>query len=151
MQNNPYSYYLDKENGIPIKTFKEEKTDKELIKMIGILEKLANVSDVRDYIKDFVSNNQINFEKAKDIFNNVKTVKDKVRITDNKILKILSVEKVSNQVRPIKQVAKPVETKNAIYTSFRASNYIQTKNSKVLVPNKSQQNNISYNKHNDSI
>ncbi len=72
-QNNPCSYYLDKENGIPIKTFKEDKTDKELSRLTSILEKLAFVSDVREYIKEFVYNNQINYDKAKEILCNTKS------------------------------------------------------------------------------
>jgi hypothetical protein len=142
---------LDKENGIPIKTFKEEKIDKELAKLISILEKLAFVSDVRDYIKDFVYNNQINYDKAKEIFASVKQGKDNCRLMDNKNFKILSVEKLTNQSKPVKPISKILDTKNTTYTSFRASITVPNKNLRIMINNKNQKSNISLNKQNERI
>ena len=71
VDNNPISYASNKENGIPIPTWHYDKTDTELLKLIPVLEFLANVDDVRDYIKRIVSADQINFYDVKNIINNV--------------------------------------------------------------------------------
>ncbi len=148
IQNNNYSYYLDKENGLPIKTFKEDKSDREFYKIVSILEKLAYVNDVRDYIKLFVYNNQINYERATEIFSSLKPMKENSRYIDNKNFKILSVEKLtSSNAKPNKVVDKVnIDYKsNTNFNNFRASNK-NNKNSKILTSNNSQKNNISYNK-----
>ena len=63
LDNNPISYLLNQENGIPIKSWHSDKTDKELIKLIPLLEYLSRneVSDVREIIKKVVINNTIEY------------------------------------------------------------------------------------------
>lgn len=72
VDNNPISYTVNQDNGIPIPTWHYDKTDTELLKLIPILEFLAYVDDVRSYIKKIVSGNEIDFKIANAIINNTK-------------------------------------------------------------------------------
>lgn len=116
VDNNPNSFCLDKENGIPIKSFIEDKNDNELIQIAYVLEKIAKGNDVRVLIKEIVYMNQIHYDKAFELFKTketddrlieecsqylVNTVKDKIcsineekEIDDQKGIKILNVEKI---------------------------------------------------------
>jgi hypothetical protein len=103
---------------------------------------------VRDYIKEFVYNNQINFDKAKDIFTNVRQNKlSSSLFNDIKNITILTVEKI-NTSKQAKPVSRLLDTKNASYTSFRASNTIPNKNPRITTSKKSLKND-SYNKNNE--
>lgn len=55
-------------NGLPISSFTDNKNDKELYKLDFILESLAVVNDVRQFIPLIVHGQEINFHKARDIF-----------------------------------------------------------------------------------
>ena len=70
VDNSPISYALHPENGLPILTWFEDKSDRELYKITTILQFLSTVSDVRDFIPKFVDNNTINYEKANEIIKN---------------------------------------------------------------------------------
>lgn len=70
VDNNPNSYSLDKDNGIPIKSFIDDTSDNELIQMAYILEKIAKGSDVRVLIKEIVNMNHIDYDKAFELFKN---------------------------------------------------------------------------------
>lgn len=61
IDNNPPSYIQDKNNGIPILTWLEDKNDNELLKLIPVLEFLSKVNDVRDYIPQFITGSFINY------------------------------------------------------------------------------------------
>ena len=67
IDNAPTSYLFQPENSLPSISWYEDKNDKELLEMVPILERLAYVPDVRDYLKTFVENNTINFERARQI------------------------------------------------------------------------------------
>ena len=54
VDNSPLSYALHPENGLPILTWFEDKTDKELFNIIPILKFLSKVPDVRVFIPQFV-------------------------------------------------------------------------------------------------
>ena len=69
VDNNPISYSYNKCNGVPIKTWHFDKTDQELIKLIPILQFLANVKDVREYIPKLVDNDEIDFNKINFVIN----------------------------------------------------------------------------------
>lgn len=69
VDNSPLSYILHPDNGLPIQTWFEDKSDRELFKIIPILEFLSNVNDVRVYIPKIVDNNEINYSKALKIIN----------------------------------------------------------------------------------
>lgn len=60
---------MNSENGFPIKSWYEDKADRELLNIIPILEFLANVNDVRDFIKKMTERNDISYNKAYNIMN----------------------------------------------------------------------------------
>ena len=70
IDNNPNSYRYNKCNGLPIKTWHFDKSDKELIKIIPFLTFLALVDDVREYIPKVIDDDQVNYQKIKNIINN---------------------------------------------------------------------------------
>ena len=70
VDNSPLSYTFNKENGIPILTWFNDKNDKELDYLLPILEFLSLVDDVRIYIKDIVINDTINYINAVNIIKN---------------------------------------------------------------------------------
>ena len=71
VDNSPLSYALHSENGLPILTWFEDKTDRELYTIIPVLEFLSTVPDVRDFIPKFVGkDNRINYEKVNEIMKN---------------------------------------------------------------------------------
>ena len=91
--------------------FFDDKNDKELIQMAYVLEKLAKVNDVRPYIKEIVDMNQINYDRAFELFKQ----KDDVTPTEGTPikganglkgqLKIVRVEKIaSNGNEKLRQI-----------------------------------------------
>lgn len=68
IDNSPIAFHFDVNNGLPISSFTDNKNDKELFKLDFILESLAVVNDVRQFIPLIVHGQEINFLKAKDIF-----------------------------------------------------------------------------------
>ena len=58
------SYLFQPENALPCVSWYHSKSDKELVKLIPVLEHLATVNDVRDYIRQIVNNNRIDYVKA---------------------------------------------------------------------------------------
>ena len=62
VDNNPFSFKFNKNNGIPIKSWHFDKSDCELIKIIPLLKYLSKTDDVRKYISYIVKNDSINFE-----------------------------------------------------------------------------------------
>ena len=58
---------LHPENGFPIKTWYDDKSDRELYNLAPIIEFLSYVDDVRKYIPKLVENNQISLGKAMNI------------------------------------------------------------------------------------
>ena len=70
VDNSPLSYALHTENGLPILTWFEDKSDRELYTIMPILEFLSTVQDVREFIPKFVDkDNKINYERANEIMN----------------------------------------------------------------------------------
>ena len=69
VDNNPISYSYNKCNGVPIQTWHFDKTDQELIKLIPVLQFLADVNDVRNYIPKLVENDEIDFSKINYLIN----------------------------------------------------------------------------------
>ena len=61
------AYLLHCDNGLPILTWFDDKNDRELYKIIPILEFLSTVSDVRDYICKMVVNNEISYDNVKSV------------------------------------------------------------------------------------
>ena len=87
VDNSPLAFSLNKENGIPIVSFFEDKADRELYNLIPILEFLSSVPDVREFIPKLVINNEISYFASIDIMRkykneNKKMVKYKTAITN---------------------------------------------------------------------
>ena len=80
VDNSPLAYAFDIDNGLPIKTWYEDKNDIELYKINDILEFLSTVDDVRNYIKKFVKKNEIIYEEA---MNLIKTLDNNNNIKNN--------------------------------------------------------------------
>ena len=74
VDNSPISYALNPDNGLPILSWFDDMKDRELFNFIPILEFLSEVYDVRDYIRKFVVNGEINFEKT---FKDIEGIKKK--------------------------------------------------------------------------
>ena len=74
IDNNPVSYAVNEDNGIPILTWYDDLTDNELIKLIPLLKYLANVDDVRPVINQIVNRrtNEVDFYMVNNIINNKK-------------------------------------------------------------------------------
>ena len=72
VDNSPMAFAFDTDNGLPILSWFDDPIDKELINIQPLLEFLADTKDVRKYIKQFVKNNIINYEKAHKIINEAK-------------------------------------------------------------------------------
>ena len=79
IDNNPASYALNQDNGLPILTWYEDLNDKELINLIPLLKYLSTVEDIRPIIKIIVDKqkNIINFDIVEDL------IKNKINENDN--------------------------------------------------------------------
>ena len=82
VDNSPIAYTFDSENGLPIKTWVEDPNDRELMKLVPILEFLSKTKDVRVYIEQFVYNNKILYEEALE-FIKMKEIMDKKNENNN--------------------------------------------------------------------
>ena len=77
IDNNPVSYVLNQDNGIPILTWYEDLNDEELINLIPLLKYLSTVDDVRPIIRKIVNRqkNEIKFDVVEELI--------KVKINEN--------------------------------------------------------------------
>jgi Dullard-like phosphatase family protein len=62
VDNSPSSYALQPCNGIPIKSWTNDKSDRELEELTSVLELLAKVNDVRDYLRELVIVDKIDYK-----------------------------------------------------------------------------------------
>lgn len=69
LDNSPISYAFNQDNGLPILSWFDDKTDCELINLIPILNFLSSVPDVREYIPKIIVNNEISYTAAKEVIN----------------------------------------------------------------------------------
>jgi len=72
IDNNPVSYAVNEDNGIPILTWYDDLNDNELYKLLPLLKYLSNVDDVRPIIKQIVNRktNEVDFYLVNKIINN---------------------------------------------------------------------------------
>jgi len=86
VDNSPLAYAFHSENGLPIKTWYDDPNDIELIKISKLLEFLSKAKDVRNYIKKFVKDNDINYDEAMNIIENFEIKnKNKIKKNNNKL------------------------------------------------------------------
>ena len=80
IDNNPDCYFLNKENGIPIKTWINDKNDKELFKLLPYLEFLANeyIIDVRPILTKIKNGKAINFKILDEIIESYKKTNNEI-------------------------------------------------------------------------
>ena len=74
VDNSPVSYALNPDNGLPITSWFDDKSDRELYNITPILEFLSYVPDVREYIGKMVVNNEISYNKAMNAINSYNTM-----------------------------------------------------------------------------
>ena len=74
IDNNPVSYAVNEDNGIPILTWYDDLTDNELMKLLPLLKYLAEVDDVRPVINQIVNRrtNEVDFYMVNNIINSKK-------------------------------------------------------------------------------
>ena len=83
VDNSPIAYTFDSDNGLPIKTWIEDPDDKELMKLVPILEFLSKTKDVRKFIDQFVYNNKILYEEAMEIIKMKELIDKKNSLINN--------------------------------------------------------------------
>ena len=83
VDNNPVSYSVNVDNGIPIKTWHYDKRDCELERLVPLLKYLVNVDDVRSVIRRVVRYNEVDFDNVKMIIQNDRGDNDRNNNNDN--------------------------------------------------------------------
>ena len=71
VDNSPLVYAFDMDNGLPIKTWYEDKDDVKLGKIAKNFEFLAKKKDARKYIKKFVKEKKIIYEDDMNYFKDI--------------------------------------------------------------------------------
>ena len=84
VDNSPMSYALNPENGLPILTWFDDKEDRELYNISSILEFLSFVPDVRNYINQFVVNDEISYNNVINVFDRYNEMLNQKKISINK-------------------------------------------------------------------
>ena len=141
LDNNPISYLVNQENGLPIKTWHSNKNDQELIKIIPLLEYLAKneINDVREILKKIVVNNMIDYNLVNSIIygNNINSVKKANLSHANSFKNIDNIinNKIINENRNKYLTPKKVNSNNILINNYNKNESY----------NKSNNNNININ------
>ena len=161
VDNSPISYALNPDNGLPILSWFDDMKDRELFNFIPILEFLSEVYDVRDYIRKFVVNGEINFEKTfKDIEGIKKKEKEKEKekeknkevqnennnldnnnVCTNKVTNVIYCDKEKNENNLIRNEGVKYFIKNDNRITFKNNNNYKRKESPILKNLNTQPNN----------
>ena len=161
VDNSPISYALNPDNGLPILSWFDDMKDRELFNFIPILEFLSEVYDVRDYIRKFVVNGEINFEKTfKDIEGIKKKEKEKEKekeknkevqnennnldnnnVCTNKVTNVIYCDKEKNENNLIRNEGVKYFIKNDNRITFKNNNNYKRKESPILQNLNTQSNN----------
>lgn len=64
VDNSPQAYAWQPENGVPILSWFEDPRDNQLNRLVPVLERLAQVDDVREYIPKIIGRNSVNYYEA---------------------------------------------------------------------------------------
>ena len=114
VDNSPMSYALNPENGLPILTWFDDKEDRELYNISSILEFLSFVPDVRQYISQFVVNDEISYSNVINVFDRYNELLNEKKINNNNKIKAKDTKKIFN--------------KNNSKTKFKATNITKSNN-----------------------
>ena len=99
IDNSPSAYMFQPECALPILSWFDDMNDNCLYDLIPLLEALAQVDDVRLFIRRFVYDNQIDFPRAMDILNKKKK---KLQFGDDDDVPLLEKEmKIAQMQRPL--------------------------------------------------
>lgn len=71
VDNSPASYRLQKDQGIPVSTWKGDKGDTTFLQLTPLLTELSKVNDCREAIKKFVTNNKVSYKYASSIITGI--------------------------------------------------------------------------------
>ena len=137
IDNNPKSFILNKENGIPIKTWIEDLNDKELYKLEPYLIFLGNnkIDDVRFFLKNINSGNSLDYDKFDILIKEYNTQKEKeLEIELNKINN--TNDNINNEINSnIKNI------NQKIYDSININNNKENKENKIPKENNTDKTN----------
>ena len=121
------------ENGLPIKSFYDDKSDNELEKMSEVLENLSYVNDVRYYIKEIISLNQVDYTRSKLVFEEFKNNSNKnSNISNNNI----------NIIKSINPDDEDEKIENFSTTKLQNKNYISNLNYENMAEKLANRNNL---------
>ena len=97
IDNNPISYIVNMDNGLPISTWYDDINDNELMKLIPLLKYLSNVEDVRPIIRQIVNRkiNKIDFNIVNQLINgnNDNIVNASNRYISNRVINYTMISK----------------------------------------------------------
>ena len=128
VDNSPMSYALNPENGIPINTWFDDKSDRELYNISSILEFLSFVPDVRNYISQFIVNDEISYTNVINIFDKYnQMLTNDINNTD-----------VNNEIKEIKEIKEiiGVNANNKNSSNKNVKKIFNKNNSKTKFKNK---------------
>ena len=141
VDNSPMSYALNPENGIPINTWFDDKSDRELYNISSILEFLSFVPDVRNYISQFIVNDEISYTNVINVFDKYNQM-----LTNEKISTSVNCENINNKTNNElidenkNKNAKKIFNKNNSKTKFKNKENKENKENKNTLNNKIKKN-----------
>jgi len=101
VDNSPLAFAFDTENGLPINSWYEDKTDNELEHISILLEFLSKVDDVREYIELFVENNEIKYEQSIKFINSINNNIEKIIANKDKENDIANIKNANNDINSV--------------------------------------------------
>ena len=127
IDNNPVSYAVNEDNGIPILTWYDDVNDKELIKLIPLLKYLSIADDVRPIIRQIVNKrtNEVDFYTVSKIMN------DKNYENNENLKNILCESRIANNNYDLyRNIRKELNSENINYNinEIRFKNYLNNNN-----------------------
>ena len=106
VDNSPLAYAFDRDNGLPISSWFEDKNDKELYNIIPLLIFLSKTNDVRKFIEKFVSFDKIDYSNAYKIIDQEENIEktfiqNKINKEQNNIHENKSNSKIKNEDKKV--------------------------------------------------
>ena len=114
VDNSPTSYAFNPQNGIPIKSWFDDKNDNELEKLEPFLKFLSKVDDIKLYIPSIVKNNEIDYDEVNKILLRDKEEKMKTEEEEknNNNLDINSYKNFTNNLNnKLRHISETIERK----------------------------------------